>query len=78
MKQADADNNVVSAWSSGKQMAPKRLVWTSHSTKGLRWAGGQTEGCRQIREKKGWNNERLEGDPEKLEREERKLEGVGS
>lgn len=26
MKQADVDNNVVSAWSSGKQMAPRRLT----------------------------------------------------
>lgn len=69
----------VFAWSSGKQMGPRRLVRTSHSTKGLRRAGGQTDGCRQIRQKNGWNAEQLEGNLlEKLEREERKPEAVGS
>lgn len=72
------DVNVVFAWSSGKHMGPRRLVRTSHSTKGLRRAGGQTDGCRQIRQKNGWNAEQLEGNLEKLERDERKPEAVGS
>lgn len=72
------DVNVVFAWSSGKQVGPRRLEQNRRNrTKGPRRAGGQTDECRQIRQKNGWNAEQLEGNIEKLEREERKPEAAG-